>query len=185
MSTVIDILHWLPQHIANIDEYQQIRLAYNKVLTDLQAAVEQVYANRHFDTMDATECTYWETLMGITLDGDETLDERRMAIKGNNASSLPFNEDKFNEVLTQMVGAGYYTLTINAAAKTLVVTLTLEKISKYAYITWLMRQMAPADMSVTVSIIYNRHREFITYTHTQLAAYTHDGLRTSTDFNGE
>lgn len=182
---IIDIQHWLPAHIANIDEYQEIRAAYNKILSELMTSAEQVYANRHFDTMDEMECEYWEGLMNIVLDGDETLEERRRNIKGNNASGIPFDERKFRDVLNSMVGADYYTLTIDTTAKTLTVSLTLWRIEKCDYIYTLMREMAPADMVVTVQIVYNRHREFFGYRHSELASYTHSGLRTSTDFDEE
>jgi len=84
-----------------------------------------------------------------------------------------------------MVGAEYYLLDINKKTKTLKVDLMLDVIMKDDYIYNLMRAMAPADMIVIVSIIFNRNRAFKRYTNAELKAYTNHELRTSTIFKQE
>lgn len=84
-----------------------------------------------------------------------------------------------------MVGEQYYKLEINPKEKYLKVSLMLEAISKDGYIYDLMRAMAPADMIVSVEIIFNKYRAFRTYTYAEMSKYTYEQLRTSTIFKAK
>ena len=61
----------------------------------------------------------------------------------------------------------------------------LDVIMKDTYIYNLMRAMAPADMIVTVSIVFNRNRAFKGYTNAYLKKYTNHELKTSKIFKQE
>lgn len=84
-----------------------------------------------------------------------------------------------------MVGPEYYLMDINKKAKTLRVDLMLDAIMKSDYIYNLMRAMAPADMIVIVSIVFNRNRAFKKFTNAELKTYTNKQLKTSTIFKQE
>lgn len=180
-----NVIHYFPMHIADIEEFKRIAKVYDAQLKQVWVELDRMEDNRHFDSMEASECTYWEKIMQINLTGEETLEDRRRNIKGRWVSSRPYTSRKFKEVLDAMVGEEYYKLEINPKEKYLKVSLMLEAISKDGYIYDLMRAMAPADMVVQVMIIFNRHRSFKPYTHTQMAAYIHYQLRTATDFETE
>ena len=135
--------------------------------------------------MDEEECSKWEQMLKIKITGEETLGDRRRNIKGIWASGLPYTARKFKEVLDAMVGPEYYLLDINQANKTLKVDLMLDVIMKDTYIYNLMRAMAPADMIVTVSIVFNRNRAFKGYTNADLKKYTNHELKTSKIFKQE
>lgn len=158
MKTV-DTIHYFPQHIKNIEEFQRIAQAYNKELQLIWAALGAQQENQYFDAMDEATCARWESLIGIQLVGDETLIERRIAIKGRWTSSLPYTEPKFHEVLKAMVG-NYYALSINVQQKLLQVGIFLAQMLKTDSVYDMMRAMTPADMDVIVKIIYNRWGRF-------------------------
>ena len=141
--------------------------------------------NKRFDQMDEEECEHWEKMLGIKLTGEETLDDRRRNVKGIWTSGLPYTAKKFTEVLDAMVGKEYYLIDINKKTKTLKVDLMLDAIMKSDYIYNLMRAMAPADMIVIVSIVFNRNRAFKKFTNAELKAYTNKQLKTSTIFKQE
>lgn len=163
----VDTIHYYPDHIKNIEEYKRIAKAYDKELRLLWAALGKQLENQYFDTMDEATCERWESIIGIQLVGDETLIERRIAIKGRWASSLPYTEPKFHEVLAAMVGE-YYNLSISVPDKTLNVGIFLAQMLKVDSVYEIMRAMAPADVDVIVRIIYNRWSRFapITWTET-------------------
>ena len=156
----VDTIHYFPEHISNIEEFQKIADAYDTELRLLWAALGLQYRNQYFDTMDADTCARWEKLIGITLVGDETLFERRITIKGRWTSSLPYTEPKFHEVLISMVGEDYYQMTIDVPTKALSVGILLAEVLKVDYVYEIMRAMAPADMTVTVWVVYNRWNRF-------------------------
>ncbi len=179
---MIDTIRYFPQHIADIEEFKCIAKIYDQKLQLIWDHIAQIQANWRFDKMDEMECGRWESMLNIKLTGEETLMDRRRNIKGIWTSGLPYTAKKFKEVLDAMVGADYYKLDINSKEKTMKVSLMLEAIAKDDYIYNLMRAMAPADMVVIVEIIFNRYRNFRTYTYGELSKYTYEQLRTSTIF---
>ena len=182
---MIDTIRYFPQHVANIEEFKRIAAVYDKKLQVVWDDLSQMQTNKRFDDMDEEECSKWEQMLKIKITGEETLGDRRRNIKGIWASGLPYTAKKFKEVLDAMVGPEYYLLDINQANKTLKVDLMLDVIMKDTYIYNLMRAMAPADMIVTVSIVFNRNRAFKGYTNADLKKYTNHELKTSTIFKQE
>lgn len=182
---MIDTIRYFPQHVANIEEFKRIAAVYDKKLQVVWDDLSQMQTNKRFDDMDEEECSKWEQMLKIKITGEETLGDRHRNIKGIWASGLPYTARKFKEVLDAMVGPEYYLLDINQANKTLKVDLMLDVIMKDTYIYNLMRAMAPADMIVTVSIVFNRNRAFKGYTNADLKKYTNHELKTSTIFKQE
>lgn len=182
---MIDTIRYFPQHVANIEEFKRIAAVYDKKLQVVWDDLSQMQTNKRFDDMDEEECSKWEQMLKIKITGEETLGDRRRNIKGIWASGLPYTARKFKKVLDAMVGPEYYLLDINQANKTLKVDLMLDVIMKDTYIYNLMRAMAPADMIVTVSIVFNRNRAFKGYTNADLKKYTNHELKTSKIFKQE
>lgn len=182
---MIDTIRYFPQHVANIEEFKRIAAVYDKKLQVVWDDLSQMQTNKRFDDMDEEECSKWEQMLKIKITGEETLGDRRRNIKGIWTSGLPYTARKFKEVLDAMVGPEYYLLDINQANKTLKVDLMLDVIMKDTYIYNLMRAMAPADMIVTVSIVFNRNRAFKGYTNADLKKYTNHELKTSKIFKQE
>lgn len=182
---MIDTIRYFPQHVANIEEFKRIAAVYDKKLQVVWDDLSQMQTNKRFDDMDEEECSKWEQMLKIKITGEEPLGDRRRNIKGIWASGLPYTARKFKEVLDAMVGPEYYLLDINQANKTLKVDLMLDVIMKDTYIYNLMRAMAPADMIVTVSIVFNRNRAFKGYTNADLKKYTNHELKTSKIFKQE
>ena len=177
---MINTIQYYPPHIADIEEFKRIAKVYDKKLQLIWDNIDQMQTNRRFEEMDEAECSRWEIMLNIKLTGEETLGDRRRNIKGIWTSGLPYTAKKFKEVLDAMIGPEYYLLDINRQKKTLKVDLMLDVIMQDKYIYNLMRAMAPADMIVTVSILFNRNRAFKGYTNADLKAYTNHELRTST-----
>ena len=182
---MMDTIRYFPQHIANIEEFKRIAVVYDKKLQVVWDDLSQMQTNKRFDNMDEEACSKWEQMLKIKITGEETLGDRRRNIKGIWTSGLPYTARKFKEVLDAMVGPEYYLLDINQANKTLKVDLMLDVIMKDTYIYNLMRAMAPADMIVTVSIVFNRNRAFKGYTNADLKKYTNHELKTSKIFKKE
>ena len=67
MARPVDTIHYCPQHIKNIEEFQRIAAAYDKELRLLWAVLGKQYENQYFDTMDEDTCARWESLIGIKL----------------------------------------------------------------------------------------------------------------------
>lgn len=171
------VLHYFPPHIKNIKEFEEISKSYDAVINSLWTDMGVVFDNNFFDTMDADECSRREQMLGIVPNPLDTLDDRRRRIKGYSASNLPYTEKKMHDVLSAMCGQEGYELVIDKSAKTLFVGIKLNSVQMVDNARELMRNMAPATMSVTARILYNIHSQFHTWTHAEMAEYTHYQLR--------
>jgi len=172
------VLHYFPPHIKNIEEFEEISKAYDAVINSLWTDMGVVFDNNFFDTMDADECSRREQMLGIVPNPLDTLNDRRRRIKGYSASNLPYTEKKMHDVLSAMCGQEGYELVIDKSAKTLFVGIKLNSVQMVDNARELMRNMAPADMSVTAQILYNIHSQYRSMTHEEMGAYTHHQLRT-------
>ena len=92
-----NVIHYFPTHIADIEEFIRIAKVYDAQLKQVWVELDRMEDNRHFDSMEASECTYWEKIMQINLTGEETLEDRRKNIKGRWVSSRPYTSRKFKE----------------------------------------------------------------------------------------
>ncbi len=176
-----NVAHYFPPHINNIDEFGEISKAYDATIGQAWSNMGVVFDNNYFDSMDADECSRREGILGITTDPLDTLDDRRRRIKGYYSSNLPYTERKMHDVLKAMCGEDGYELVIDKTLKTLFVGIKLNSVQMVANAKELMRLMAPASMGVTAAIIYNIHSQYRSWTHEEMAAYTHYQLRNDAD----
>lgn len=57
-----NVIHYFPPHIANIEEFKRIAKVYDAQLKQVWVELDRMEDNRHFDSMEASECTYWEKI---------------------------------------------------------------------------------------------------------------------------
>lgn len=167
----IKTIRYLPEHIAAIEEFKRITHAYDEELKLIWAVLGQITKNISFDQMDDATCDRWASLMGISFADGTSLAEKRMTIKGRWASGLPYTEPKLREVLNTMLGSSY-SLSIDRVAKTINVSVMLADVKNVDIVYDQIRAMVPADMVVTVSVVYNRWRTFAPHTWRELSTHT-------------
>lgn len=182
MSVTVDVNHWWPDFIAATREYQQIRKGYNKELNLSWADLETLRNNRFLALMDEETCARWEAMLGIKPEPDASLEARRREISMMVSTSRPYTKKKLREILGIYLGADGYTMTIDTAAKTVVIDLKTAGRAQYIYDR--VRQIIPADMQLLVGDRYNRHQKLAEHTHNALHAYTHADLRGDTSIFG-
>lgn len=181
----VNTIHYFPNHIGSINEFKEISRVYDIELRKAWADLDQEYRNRFFDTMDEATCIRQEKLLGISINPDDSLDDRRRRIKGYYASDLPYTKLKLDESLKAMCGADLYHLSIDTTTGMVTVGLELESLPMLSIVKEILQRMTPAGMEIKIYVIYNRQSNLKQYTHAQLKAYTHDQLRNSTDFSDE
>ena len=172
-----NIIGYFPGHIQNMEEFEKIAKVYDKMLKVVWVASAASDSNRHFDTMDADTCSYWEKLMSLTPTSEDTLDDRRRAIKAGWMSNAPYTARKLKDILTTMLTQEGYELVIDKTGKKVSVGVKLAYILKYDYIADLIRRLIPADMISDVYIAFNRWQRFKTVTWGSLSTETWDGMR--------
>lgn len=155
--TVVKTDHWYPEHIKDIEEYQNgVIPAYDKELTLAWDDRDNVMGDRFISTMSADECAAWEKMLGIRSYAGESLEERRAEIKVRCLSSLPFTSRKLDEILKTMFGADGYQLEIFVDEYGVKITLQRDFVSDVDTLMKLVRQIVPANMTLQIIVAYNR-----------------------------
>ena len=174
-----NVIGYFPRHIKRMEEFEDIASTYDKMLKAVWDAESSTDDNRHFDTMDAETCSYWEKLMGLTPTSEDTLADRRRAVKAGWMSNAPYTAGKLKDILTTMLTEEGYELVIDKTGKKVSAGIKLAYILKYDYIADLVRRLIPADMISDVYIAYNRWQRFETVTWGELETETWESLQSN------
>lgn len=149
-----DTIHWLPPHLAEMKEWQEICKAYDYLLSKAFEVLDEIYANQFIESLAELGCEIWESLLHITAVDGETIDERRQAIKSYFIGDLPYTEKKLREVLESLAGADNVTLTVTQSAFELRVDLTISTPSVLGNVEDIVYKMRPSNMIVRICISY-------------------------------
>jgi len=148
-------IHWLPQHLAEMREWQEICKAYDYLLAKTFEDVDEIYANQFLDSLTEIGCLLWERLLGITVTEDETLEDRRQAIKSYFIGDLPYTENKLREVLESLAGPENVTLKVTQSIYELRVDLTISTPAVISNVEDIVYKMRPSNMVVRICISYD------------------------------
>lgn len=118
-----------------------------------------------------------ESILGIQPFADDTLETRRFRIETKWRNLLPYTYRQLENKLTEIVGAGGYTIVLDHNAYTLTVTLNLGNKRMFADAQEAVENMVPANMAITVTLGYNRHMDLVGFTHAGLSVMTHQEIR--------
>jgi hypothetical protein len=163
-----------------MQEYLEMR----KVMETEQVEIDRLWMeveNALADqfVMGATEngVIRWESLLGVSPKDTDTLDERKFRILAMLNRELPYTLRKLEQALTNLCGAGNYSIEVHAAEYHIEVKLALTNQNNYHEVEKLLMKMVPANMTQYVQIMFNAHNVLMQFTHAQLTAYTHEQLR--------
>lgn len=157
-SWTYNTIHWLPQHLADMTEWQEICKAYDRLLSKAISAIDEVYANQFIDSLTEMGCLIWEHLLRITITEGETLEERRQAIQSYFVSDLPYTENKLREVLESLAGGDSVTLTVTPSIYELRVDLTINTPNIVENVADIVYKMRPCNLVVRIGIHY-KHKD--------------------------
>lgn len=178
METYKPLINYWPEHIAELRELIAQDAAGDEELRLLWIAAGGTMNSMYISTMTADDCAAVEEMLGITPNVADTLDDRRRRIKGYYASSLPYTQNKLVEVLNVLCGSSNgYTLMVSPSTYTISVGVKLANVRLYDNVAEIVGRMVPANIIRNVFVVFNRHRQLHRYTHGELAAYTHEQLR--------
>ena len=108
--------------------------------------------------LDATEngVSRWESMLGISPKGTDTLDERKFGILSKLNQELPYTLRKLERVLTTLCGSDGYTIDLNAAEYKIEVELALANHNNYGEVERILKAMIPANLTQVVTLLFKR-----------------------------
>lgn len=168
-------IHWLPRHLARMQEWQAICQAYDYLLSKAYSQFEELYANQFLESLTELGCLIWEKLLNITPSSGSTIETRRQTIIGRLSSDLPYTENKLREALVAAAGSGNVALTVTQEDYGINVELTVNTQSVVENTQEIVYKMRPANMTVRIGITYKKIDEVYiaqAYKHTKTVTPT-------------
>lgn len=177
MAREADILKYIPLILRDYKEYKAIATALNPELNLLWQAIEDALDDQFI--VDSTEngVKRRESILKIIPKGTDTLNERKFRLIARENEKLPYTYRAMQQRLINLCGADGYSLTVNNNTFTITVRVALTNKNNYADVEALIDKMAPENMIIDLSLLYNQHSTLAKFTHAQLSAYTHNQLR--------
>ncbi len=171
------LMQYLPPYMQGYRELAQIMKGEQVEVDALWEALVDGMKEQFIG--DATEygISRWERIMGITPKATDTLDERRFRVLVRLNESLPYTYRSLNQRLSDICGSDGYVVALDTSAYTLNVKINLINRSNFGDVQELLDRIVPANLVVSLEIIYNQHFTVAAYTHAFLAGRTHGQIR--------
>jgi len=171
------LIEYLPGVLRTVREYKALTSAEDPEFalhwSNVQSALDDQFV------LNASEngVKRWESILKITPKATLTLDERKFTILARLAEQLPYTIRMLLRMLNELCGPDGFKLGIYTGDYTLAVKIALTAVNNIADVGMLLRRVCPANLAISITIMYNTHTVISRFTHAQLSAYTHDRLR--------
>lgn len=155
MATDRKLIHYLLPFMQEYKEMQEIMNAEQPEIDLLWGTTEGVFADQFI--LDATEngVSRWESMLGISPKGTDTLDERKFRILSKLNQELPYTLRKLEQVLATLCGSDGYSIKLNAAKYEIEIELGLGNHNNYEEVERTLKAMIPANLTQVVTLLFN------------------------------
>lgn len=174
MDRDVNIVKYLPPVIGNTLEFIEICKTEDIELSELWTNVDRVRDENYIESMTEYGVTRTEKMLGLKPYDTDTIADRKFRIKAYSNSDLPYTIRALRNMLNNLVGESYI-LTVDSLMMTVKIGLGEKK--QFMEVQKLLERVVPANVAITVDLLYNTHGLLGAYTHAQLSGYTHGELR--------
>lgn len=176
-----DLAKYLPPILKQVEDFQAVSTSENPEFSLVWEAVKNTLKDQFLDDLSIVGIERWENI--LKLDGEGSLSDRRLHIKSKVNQDGMYTFEKLKETLATLCGGeDEYTCELKAEEYTLSVRLKLTSTNKFESVRELLNKVTPANLIIDLSLLYNKFKNFTTYTHAQLATSTHYDMRNSSQF---
>ncbi|MFP5522285.1 putative phage tail protein [Peptococcus simiae] len=175
----IGLLCYLPPVLQDYEELAVLADVEEKTLIQALHDVNRLYAGIFIDTADGEALALLERQWGIAPPEDATLEDRRLAVRARMVSMAAlYTKRSLYAALAALCGRDGFSLDISHSKYSVSVLIELKSKNQAEAVRGMLHDMLPANMVYQVDIRYNQHATLGRLTHGEMAAYTHDQLRT-------
>ena len=147
-------MDYLPPVLAEVRDYQALMQAEQAEIDRLWAAAERLLENQFIDGTDETGIARYELMMDIQPKATDDLALRQFRVLSRYNEQLPYTYRKMLEQLKSLCGENGVKAAINGLTIEIKVELTAKE--KVNEVRELLERMLPANVLVTVSLLYNQ-----------------------------
>ena len=181
---MLDIKKYFPDVLKDVREFNVLDEAETPELKSLYECVKEVLDNGFIETAKENGVARAEKIVGISPRATDTLEERKFNVLAKYNEDLPYTVTKLNELLSILCGEKGYHLEINNGEFKLTVKVELTSKKSKEAVDELLERVTPANMILSVTLMYNQHKTVKMLTNAELRKYTHNGIREEALING-
>ena len=168
---------FFPPLYDGVSETDQIVTTEDTLFSQILIDINKYGNNRFIMTADSDGLTYYERLLGIYASPSDTLTYRRQRVLSRVSTMPPFTFNFMVTHLTNIIGEGNFTVSVDPSIYTLTVRIKIPAREFFSEAEIFVNQIAPANLVLDISLIYNTYVDLSVLTYGEMASYTYLGLR--------
>lgn len=172
-----NLITYLPPILQDKKEYIQICKSSDNEFTLLFSNIDNVLKDQFLSELTINGAKRWEKIMKITPKASDTLEDRRFRIINRFLHKLPYTMRSLHQTLTTLCGPNGYKIEYIPSTYTLQVRLELTAKNQLDEVIRSLKYIVPTNIVQDISLLYNQHLTVGKYTHAQLSAFRHQGIR--------
>lgn len=172
-----DITKYFADQLVNIEEIKEIIRVLNDEFEAAEKRLKQVLGNMFVLESDIEGIERYEKMLNVVPRADDTLDDRRFRILALYKGDTPYTLISLRRKLRDLCGDGNAEVTLDADNYRISIAIGLASKNQYDTAQKIVKSMLPCNLMLNYYLKYNQHQTLRKFTHTQLAAYTHDQVR--------
>lgn len=137
----------------------------------------RLLAESRIQTAEKEGLERWEAILELRPLDTDTIEVRRLRIKGKLNEMLPYSYRVVCSMLKSLCGEESVEVNRNAEEYIFSVKVALKSKRLKAEVEKLLDRVIPENMILQVTLMYNTHRILSQKTHRELATFTHRQLR--------
>lgn len=170
-------LEYLPPVMSEVMEIQEIYKGITPELKLVYEAGNEVLNENFVNYAKDFGLERMEKMLGIKIDYDDTVENRRMRILAKLNGDTPYTFERVYDKLKLLCGEGNVTMEYAKDIYTLRVLVKLKAKKQFETVRKMLLEMLPCNISLICMIAYNTHGVLSNYTHGGLRQYTQRQLR--------
>lgn len=171
------LIEYLPYVVRDYAEFQGLTAGEQPEFEQVWNRADELLDNQFVLTAGNLGLSRWEEILGIVPKATDTLDDRRFRVLTRLNEELPYTLPQLRNILQTLCGEGNFSAEIEAETYELIVKIGLAAKRHFSDVKALLERVSPENLMINLSQLYNTHAELARFTYTQLAAYSHQGLR--------
>lgn len=172
-----NMLEYYPLFLQGVREIEEL---FRGQQPEIEAADERVLKmldECYIETASEYGIARWERIMGVKTPGEETLEERRFRLRLRLGNPEVYTIWRLKEFLGNLLGEDGYTVELFHREYRLKIRVNLNVKTKYEDALHYITDVAPANIIIDMSLLYNQHKTIKKLTHAQLKGLTHNEIR--------
>ena len=119
----------------------------------------------------------YEKMLGIIPRAADTLESRRLRLLMKFTDKAPYTYRSLCAYLENLCGEGGYSINLSPNGYALTIYIELANSASFDEISRVCRVILPANLTVTVELLYTQNIIVSQYTHQHLSNYTHEYIK--------